>query len=74
MRRPPAPEQEEYLERLKRDIAARLRPVCARLPEAEFAALVDRVARLDMKYRARRTDDLFDPSQAAVTREVQEGE
>lgn len=74
MRRPATPEQDQYLERLKRDIAARLRPVCAAMSEAEFAALVNRVAQVDLKYRARRTDDLFDPSQAAVTREVRDGE
>lgn len=50
----------EVLEAMKRDIAHRLRPVCASMPEEEFAKLVDDVARVNMKYRTRRTDEMFE--------------
>jgi hypothetical protein len=53
----------EYLEAMKREIATRLRPVCPSMPAEEFDELVDRIARVNMKYKSRRTDDLFDPDQ-----------
>jgi len=39
-----------YLDLLERDIAARLRPVCAELPEEEFLDLVRDIARVKLKY------------------------
>jgi hypothetical protein len=35
---------------LKADISLRLRPVCSHFPEAEFDALVDRIAGIEYKY------------------------
>jgi hypothetical protein len=37
----------------KQDIAVRLRPVCDHLCEAEFDALVQRMAEIDVHYRLR---------------------
>ena len=45
---------------LKEDIAQRIRPVMRDLPEAEFDALVERMAELQYKYEQRRRADLFE--------------
>lgn len=37
----------------KRDIARRLRRICANLSEGEFDALVQRMAEVDVRYRMR---------------------
>lgn len=50
----------EVLEAMKGDIASRLRAVCSSMPADEFAKLVDDVAKVNLKYRTRRTDDMFD--------------
>ena len=39
------------LDALRADIARRLRPVLRGWPEAEAAALVERIAHLELKYR-----------------------
>lgn len=44
----------QRFDRMKADIARRLRPVCARMPEPEFDALVERIAAINIKYDARR--------------------
>ena len=55
-KREPDPSLEtDELERLIADIAARLRGVCAQLPEAEFSALVLDIARVRMRYEPRVT-------------------
>ena len=41
--------EKSYLE-LVLAIAARVRPVCQRMPEAEFRALVEQMARIEQKY------------------------
>jgi hypothetical protein len=38
------------LARLTADVAARLRPVCAALPPADFDALVEDIARLKLRW------------------------
>jgi hypothetical protein len=38
------------LPRLTADVAARLRPVCAAMPPADFDALVDGIARLKLRW------------------------
>lgn len=48
------------LEELKEDIAQRIRPVLLDLPEAEFDALVKRMAELQYKYEQRRRADMFE--------------
>ena len=45
-------EPEVRLTRVKADVAARLRPVCADLPTAEFDALVNDIARLKVRWAA----------------------
>ena len=45
---------------LKEDIAQRIRPVVRDLPEAEFDALVARMAELQYKYEQRRRADMFE--------------
>ncbi len=45
------------LEQVKQRIGARLRAVCAGMPEAAFQAMVDRMAHLQLKYEARRADE-----------------
>ena len=44
---------------MKADVAKRLRRVCQNMPDAEFDALVDEVVAVNLKYRGRRTDDMF---------------
>jgi hypothetical protein len=41
------------LQGLIEDITRRLRPVCGAMPEAEFQALVERMARTQYKYEMR---------------------
>lgn len=41
------------LDAVKQDIAARIRRVCEHFNEAEFAALVDRMAEIEVRYRLR---------------------
>jgi hypothetical protein len=41
------------LERLKADIAARLRAACAHFPDREFAELIDQIAHVELKYARR---------------------
>lgn len=41
------------LEAVKQDIASRLRRVCENLAEADFQALVQRMAEIDLRYRLR---------------------
>jgi hypothetical protein len=51
--------QEARFQRVERDIAERLRPVCAHMPESDFAELVRHVAAMNIKYAARRASDMF---------------
>ena len=41
------------LDDARREIASRIRRVCADLDEDEFAALVDQMAEIDVRYRLR---------------------
>jgi hypothetical protein len=47
------------LQRIKTDVAARLRSVCAGMSDAEFDQLVERIAAIQVKYNLRRSEDLF---------------
>jgi hypothetical protein len=51
--------QEARFQRVERDIAERLRPVCSHMPESDFAELVKHVAAVNIKYAARRASDMF---------------
>ena len=48
------------LDALRRDLAARIRPLVPDLSEDEFQALIERMAQLQYKYEARRAEDFFD--------------
>jgi hypothetical protein len=48
---------ERQLQVLKREIADRLRSVCERVPDEEFDALVERIARLQRKYEKQSGDE-----------------
>jgi hypothetical protein len=48
------------LDTLRRDLEARIRPLVPDLTDDEFRALIDRMARLQYKYEARRQEDFFD--------------
>ena len=48
------PHRSKRLERAKEDIVRRLRPICAHMPEAEFDALAEQMAELEIKYALRR--------------------
>lgn len=41
------------LDTVRQEIAARIRRVCENFDEAEFAALVDRMAEIEVRYRLR---------------------
>jgi hypothetical protein len=43
--------QTPSIDELARDIAERLRPVCTHCDEQEFAALVRRIATVELKYK-----------------------
>jgi hypothetical protein len=45
--------------RLKKDVAARLRQVCAAMPESEFDRLVDQIVSINLKYLGERSSALF---------------
>lgn len=47
------PIRSERLERVKKNIARRIRGVCSHLDEAEFDALVTRMATIEIKYSQR---------------------
>jgi hypothetical protein len=47
------------LERVKLDVAARLRQVCRNMSEVEFTSFVERVSNIKLKYLFRRTGDFF---------------
>jgi hypothetical protein len=47
------------LQRIKGDVAARLRSVCAGMSDGEFDQLVERIAVIQVKYNVRRSEDLF---------------
>lgn len=46
------PFPDDRIEELSREIAARLRPSCADLPDADFAALVQDIARMSRRLAA----------------------
>jgi hypothetical protein len=48
------------LDALRRDLETRIRPLVPDLSEDEFRALIERMAKLQYKYEARRADDFFD--------------
>jgi hypothetical protein len=48
------------LEALRRDLETRIRPLVPDLSDAEFQALIERMAQLQYKYEARRAEDFFD--------------
>ena len=52
--------QDVRLRALKADISARLRSVCADWPEPEFEAMIDRLARITLKYAAGTTVGSYD--------------
>ena len=58
-----------YLEELKADIAARLRPMCDNVSEEEFAALVQRMAELKYRYEMRVRHDIY-PDDPLVLDEI----
>ena len=45
---------------LRRDLETRIRPLVPDLSEDEFRSLIERMAKLQYKYEARRADDFFD--------------
>jgi len=47
------------LQRIKRDVASRLRNVCAGWSDDDFNQLVARIAAIEVKYTLRRSEDLF---------------
>lgn len=47
------PAHEELHQLLKTEITKRLRHVCDKMPQTEFDELVDKMARLELKYRGR---------------------
>ena len=51
--------EERQIQALKKEIADRLRPVCAQVREEEFDRLVERIARIRRKYEQVREDELF---------------
>jgi hypothetical protein len=55
----PASSQVKQAEQLKREIAKRLRPVCARLSAEDFDQLVERVARIQRKYEQQQTYEIL---------------
>lgn len=46
-------ETNREVELLKADLALRLRSVCAHFPNSEFDALIDQIARVEVKYALR---------------------
>jgi len=46
-------EQGVTIDVARSDIAARIRPVCEHFAEADFAALVDRMAEIEVRYNLR---------------------
>ena len=50
------PTSDSALEREKVELAARLRPVCPDMSAEEFAALVERIAKVNLKFRSRPGD------------------
>lgn len=46
-------------ERLKRDVAARLGPICPHMSRDDLQALIERVVTIKVKYIMREADDLF---------------
>ena len=61
-------EEQNTLRDLRSSLATRLRRVCNDLEDREFAAFVDRVARIELKYR-----DPEGPDQTISTLLVQPG-
>lgn len=53
------PGRTERLNRLKQEIAERLRRVCQEWPAEEFDLLVTRAAEIDIKYRMRTRRDVL---------------
>ena len=51
--------EERQIQALKKEIADRLRPVCAEVPDEEFDRLVERIARTRRKYEQATADELF---------------
>jgi hypothetical protein len=47
------PATEEKYQTLKAEIAKRVRHVCGKMPDGEFDELVDKMARLELRYRGR---------------------
>ena len=48
------PHRSKRLERAKEDIVRRLRSICAGMSDAEFDALAEQMAELEIKYALRR--------------------
>ena len=49
------------LEQIRIELALRIRPFLADLPQQEFDALVGRMAALQVKYETRRNEDFLRP-------------
>ena len=49
--------QERQMQALKREIADRLRSVCEQVPDDEFGQLVERIARIQLKYEKQSGDE-----------------
>ena len=58
------PVRRDLLDRVKARVADRIRSVCGQLSDAEFDALVTRIAEIEIKYSTRRTEDLFNVEHA----------
>jgi hypothetical protein len=52
-------ESDAEVERLKRDVAARLRPVCTNMSQDEFDRLVGQIVAINLKYITERSTALF---------------
>jgi len=51
--------REGRFERMKSDVAARLRHVCSHMSRSEFDDLVEQIVAIKIKYTFRRSNDLF---------------
>ena len=54
----PTPFEESRIRVVKAELAERLREICAEMSDPEFEEMIERMARIQVKYAVRAHDDL----------------
>ena len=63
------PKREARIQRMREEVKSRIACVCQGWPEEEVDRLADRIARINLKFLMRRSDDMFVEARNRIQRQ-----